>query len=194
MENWKPVVGYEGLYEVSDCGNVRGLDRPVNTNIRFNNSRIVKGKLIKSNLNNKGYYTVCLCKDGVVNKIPIHRIVATAFIPNPNNERVVNHISGIKTDNRVENLEWVSYRENHWHARTHGLLTEIGQHNNVAVRCVENGKEFASCARAAEWLIESRNPRIKSYNKSVIGRNVRECTRGRTPKAYGYHWEEIIKA
>jgi len=115
------------MYEVSNTGNVRSVDRQVSTNIKFNTSRIIKGKTLNMNLKHTGYYSVDLCKNGKVKTESVHRLVAIAFIPNPNSSKVVNHINGIKTDNRVENLEWVSYKDNHWHARENNLLVNIGQ-------------------------------------------------------------------
>lgn len=192
MELWKPVVGYEGRYEVSDEGNVRSLDRIVRTGIKHNETRIWRGRQLKRSLKHTGYYSVDLCKDGKIRSESVHRLVAEAFIPNPEHKKVVNHINGNKADDRVENLEWVSYKENHWHARKTGLLTEIGQHNNKPVRCAETGQEFASCVLAAEWLLSINCPRIRSSKDvRVIARNVRRAARGGTPKAYGYHWENV---
>ena len=190
MEQWKPVVGYEGLYEVSDVGEVRGLDREVNTNIRLNKKRIIKGKVLKKRVGTKGYYAVDLCKDGKVTRTNIHRIVAEAFIPNPKNLRVVNHINGDKQDNRISNLEWVSYKENHWHARNTGLLKEIGQHNNKSIKCVESEMIFPNRVKAAEWLMENKKSKTSAKKNTVAG-NIRRAVKGVTPKAYGYHWEEI---
>lgn len=194
MEIWRPIIGYEGLYEVSNFGNVRSIDHSANTNIRFNSKRIIRGRVLKLNLKNNGYYNVDLCREGKISSKSVHRLVAEAFLPNPDCLRVVNHIDGCKTNNHVSNLEWVTYRENHWHAREHSLLENIGQHNNIPVRCVETGANFKSCIEAAQWLMDSHDPHIKSYNRPVIARNIRSCTKGRTPKAYGYHWVEQIKA
>lgn len=190
MEQWKPIKGYEGCYEVSDLGNVRSVDRTVHTNIRFNKARIVRGRLLKLNLKNNGYYTVDLCKDGKISSQTVHRLVAKAFLPNPDSLKVVNHINGIKTDNNVSNLEWVSYKTNHWHAREHGLLTDIGQHNNKLIECVETGELFESSVRAAEWLMKTKPSNIKTKDVKVVAKNIRGASTGRTPKAYGYHWKD----
>lgn len=102
-ETFLPVVGYEGLYEVSNLGNVRTL--------RTN-------RLMTSAMNGKkhGYRTVGLCKNGVSKSTGVHRLVAKAFIPNPNNYPQVNHIDGVPSNNRADNLEWVTAQQNIKHA------------------------------------------------------------------------------
>ena len=106
LERWKPIKGYEGLYEVSDAGKVKSL---------------ITNKLLDCGLTTKGYKRVCLTKDCKHKFYAVHRIVAEAFIPNLNNKPQVNHINGIKTDNRVENLEWCTNSENQKHSYDNGL-------------------------------------------------------------------------
>lgn len=115
MEKWKPVVGYEGLYEVSNLGNVRGLDR------LLPDGRHWKGKQLKHAKFGNGYFFVCLMKNKTHRNELIHRLVAMAFLPNPLNAKVVNHIDGNKTNNKVSNLEWVTHSENQKHSARIGL-------------------------------------------------------------------------
>lgn len=109
-EVWRPVVGYEGLYEVSNIGRVR---RKLGET-----ERILKG-YIATNIH---YMVVDLSKgDNKAKQYSIHRLVAQAFIPNPKNKPCVNHIDGNKLNNSVDNLEWCSYSENLTHAYRTGL-------------------------------------------------------------------------
>ena len=110
-EIWKPVVGYEGLYEVSNKGTVKSLDRFTKSG-RGNGNRFISGKILKSALNKKGYPSVVLCKDGKMFTQRVHRLVAEAFIPNPDNLPVVNHKDEDKTNNCVDNLEWCTNKYN----------------------------------------------------------------------------------
>lgn len=101
-EIWKPISGYEGLYEVSNLGNVRSLDYRCTG----------KTCLLMPRENGRGYLRVDLCKDGKQRHFPVHRLVAQAFIPNPLGKPTVNHKNEIKTDNSVDNLEWMTVSEN----------------------------------------------------------------------------------
>ena len=110
-EVWKEISGYEGLYEESNLGNVRSLDRLIRSK---NNGNIVrKGRiLIPFYEEKKGYYQVRLAKNGKNKTFRIHRLVALAFLENPFNYTDVNHKDEIKTNNNVDNLEWCTRKYN----------------------------------------------------------------------------------
>ena len=118
-EVWKDIEGYEGLYQVSTCGNIKSLAKPrKNGNGR---SYIQKEKLLKQSFTSTGYKKVELYKDGKRKSFKVHRLVAIAFIPNPDNKPEVNHIDGNKINNNIDNLEWVTSSENSIHAYETGL-------------------------------------------------------------------------
>lgn len=112
-ELWRWVVGYEGFYMVSDHGNV--MSAPIN-GIRGGHKYTRPGKVRKAFDNGRGYLFVGLYKDGAYKQELVHRMVASAFIPNPEGKPCVNHIDGNKTNNMVDNLEWVTKKENARHA------------------------------------------------------------------------------
>ena len=111
MENWKPVVGYEELYEVSDLGNVRSI---------VNRKNSYAGKLLKPSVK-KGYRTFGITKDGKTKWRKASRLAAIAFLPNPKNKPTVNHKDGIKSNDVLSNLEWATIAENTQHAFDTGL-------------------------------------------------------------------------
>lgn len=109
-EIWKDIEGYEGLYQISNLGRVKSF------------KRYSEGKILKARKVTKGYLQVTLLKNGKGKNKKVHRLVAQAFIMNPNNCPQVNHINGNKTDNTVQNLEWVTNKENVQHAWNNGLI------------------------------------------------------------------------
>jgi hypothetical protein len=118
-EFWIPIVGYEGLYEVSNLGNTRSLDRILS---HPSKGRITKrGGIKKQTPTKRGYKSVTLSKLGKSKTLLVHRLVAIAFIPNTNKKPCINHKDGVKTNNNVENLEWVTHSENIKHSWDIGI-------------------------------------------------------------------------
>ncbi len=134
IEVWRDVPGYEGLYQVSDRGQVFSVRRK---------------KLRKLNDTGRGYLQVALAKDGQRTHPLVHRLVAEAFIPNLENKPQINHINGDKTDNRVENLEWCTMSENLFHR--HQILHQPGG-RCCPVVCVNTGQAYPSAKVAAKAL------------------------------------------
>ena len=111
-EIWKPIDGFNGYYEISNFGNVRSVKRYVRSR---GGSRPVESRMKEQFFNPRGYLRVALFKEQKCKKFFVHRLVAMAFIPNPLNLPFINHKNEIKTDNRVENLEWCTaeYNDNY---------------------------------------------------------------------------------
>lgn len=111
MEIWKNIEGYEELYQISNLGRIKSVDRIVKHN-KGKGIRRIKGRIIKSWPDKLNYQHIILCKDGKTKKYLIHRLVAQTFIPNPENKPYIDHINCNPSDNRVENLRWATQKEN----------------------------------------------------------------------------------
>ena len=150
-EIWRPVVGYEGLYEVSSYGRVRSVDRYVKT--CYGSYRLHKGKVLSPGIRPDGYLVVSL----QYKMFRVHRLVAQAFIPNPDNLPQVNHKNEVKSDNCVDNLEWcdATYNNNYGTARIRAKETAIKNGSCTGLSKEEYKKKY----------YEENKDKIKEYRK-----------------------------
>lgn len=160
-EYWRDIPGHPN-YQASDLGNIRSKN--------YHNTGLPKN-LNQSKASN-GYMRVSLPCGGKPRGVGVHRLVASAWIPNPSAKSQVNHKNGDKEDNRVENLEWVSPKENSRHA------ADILQRHKKKVLCVETGKRYNGVTDAASDI---------GGDASYISK----AARGGRHSAYGYHWRYI---
>lgn len=169
LEEWRDIKGYEGLYQVSDLGRVRSLDR-----LSTNGNRL-KGQILKPATNKGGYLQVSLRKDGKTRSFLAHRLVAEAFCPNPDNLPFVNHCNERKNDNKAFNLDWISFDEN----INYGTRNErISKAHGKRVRCIETGIVYYSAREAARQL-------------GIDSSTISKVCRGIKRTCGGFHWEYI---
>lgn len=166
-EEWKDIEGYEGLYQVSNLGNVKSLckKRKGTTNT---------SDMILKLCNKDGYSVVNLWKNKKKKTIKVHRLVANAFIPNYQNKPYINHINAIRNDNRTSNLEWCTQKENNIHAY------KIGTHKTKAVLQFDS-----SCNYIRAWDSIAKASMMLKINDSHIS----DCCKGKRNKAGGYKWQ-----
>ena len=164
-EEWRDVVGYEGLYQVSNLGRVRSLLK--------NEPRILKSIVQKN-----GYCAVSLRRDGKGTRFYVHRIVASAFYPNPDGFPVVNHIDGNKRNNNASNLEWCSYSHNARHAEDTGL------HDSSVWYKASHKAHRKKVIRDDGLVFDSVNDAAASVGADP--KNVSACLVGRRKKAKGH--------
>ena len=172
---WKDIKNYEGLYKVNEKGEIKSLPK-YRKHSRVNNYYYTKEKIMHPSFDKDGYLMTRLVKDGKYTVVRVHRIVAETFIPNPNNLPIVNHKDENKCNNCVDNLEWVTQKEN----VNYGTRTERQiKSQSLQVLQIKDGKviaEFSSLNEAARSLGKRNGGAISS------------CVNGITKTAYGYKW------
>lgn len=178
-EIWKDIKGYEGLYQVSNFGNVKSVDR---ISKHSNGDLTLKGKLLKSVKNSRGYLQVDLCKNGKIKKILIHRLVAQTFLPNPDNKPHIDHINTITTDNRVINLRWVTQKEN-----INNPLTIDKKSKNLSKPIIQFSKDGKFIKKWDSALDAQRELGIKQSN-------ICSCCKGKNKTTGGYIWRYHYKS
>lgn len=164
-EIWKDITGLKGYYEASNLGNIHS--KRTNTILK------------PSETGNKGYLKVGISIDNHINSYHVHRLVASAFIPNPENKRTVNHIDGNKLNNCVDNLEWNTYSENALHAYKLGLKDLSGIKNpasKLSEKDVREIKQLLLSKKYRQWEIalmyKVTRPNITSINNNKTWGNV----------------------
>ena len=176
-EEWRDVVGYEGLYQVSNQGRVKSLERKVPH--CSGGERIQKERILKQATTYNGYLLVSLCAGGKPKKVTVHRLVCEAFHKNHENKPCVNHIDENKTNNAASNLEWCTYEENNNHG-THKERVAKSLSKPVA-QCTKEGGLVKTWSSLTE---------IGKQTGFSIG-NISQVTNGNRKQAYGFIWKYI---
>ena len=165
-EVWKPVEGYEGLYEVSNLGRVRKIEY----------------RLLKSKSQNGGYQRIGLSKDGKQKQFLVHRLVAEAFIPNPGKLPIINHRDERPWNNRMENLEWCTHKHNaNWGTAPQRVSEHSARKSAVISIDPKTGEEvvYPSVSSAGKAIT----------GKSIGGSSISEAASGKRKTAYGKIWK-----
>ena len=176
-EIWKDIIGFEGLYQVSNLSRVKGLDRYVEDNRGY--KKFIKEKIL-SQSNMRGYLSVTLSKNGILSTPKVHRLVVITFIPNINNKPFINHLDGCKTNNNISNLEFCTAQENIQHAYDNGL--KIGKKDKEHPLFGKIGKENPSSKIIYQYTIQG--DRELNINHS----NISKCAKGKAKSSGGYFW------
>lgn len=170
-EIWRDIDGYPG-YQISSLSRVRSISNP-------NKRSYKEGRVLKSHLDTKGYYRTCIYKNGKKVTLKNHRLVAQAWIPNPENKPWINHIDGDPKNNSIENLEWCTHQENVDHAWDTGLMegfnfkTKGENHHKTDLKeeQVLDIRKLYSEGNSIKKICE-----IYNKSKDVIGKIVRGTT------------------
>ena len=174
-EVWRPIEGYEGLYEVSSIGRIKTVA-----------NKWKKEKIRKTYTNKKGYVNILLSKNHKYKVFQIHRLVAQAFIPNPNNLPVVNHKDRNPSNNCVYNLEWCTQQHNiHWDGALERRAETQRKHNK---------RSISVCQYSLDGELIATYPSIKEAARQTgsSNGNISNCLLGRQIKHNGFIWKRAI--
>lgn len=181
-EEWRDIKGYEGIYQISDCGRVKSLGRMVHMH---NGYRYTNERFLRPDIKKNGYLFYHLYPGDRTEKSEYaHRLVAQAFIPNPSHKKDVNHIDGNKLNNCVDNLKWVTRSENQIHA--YNVLKRTREHpmgwdNKLAKHIVQLDLDGTFVKK---WASSCDFQRQTGKTEA----NVRRCLKGKQKTAYGFRW------
>lgn len=175
---WRDVIGYEGKYQVNTKGEIRSL----------NYGRMNKICLLKPYLGNRGYLSVVLSKGNKTKIKMVHKLVAESFIPNGDNKPFIDHINNIKTDNRVENLRWVTHKENMRNPLTRKRFSESAKKRPISENALKNWQKRIYC-KELNKTFDSITQASKELN-IPISCICRVCS-GNRPHTRGYHFEYV---
>lgn len=181
-EIWKDIPGYEGYYQVSNLGRVKSLDRIV-PHPRYKCGQFWKGRISTIKIDRYGYPCITLNKKSHIKTITIHRLVAKSFISNPENKPQVNHIDGNKLNNKVNNLEWCTSKQNTIHAWKTGLCkSRLGSNSSLSKVVLQYDLDMNLLNKYNGSCEASR---ITGINRSSIS----AVCNGRGVTAGGYIWK-----
>ena len=192
-EEWKQIKEYENLYEISNTGKIRSIDKIVNVSNQYGAKakRVIKGRMLKQTFNGQ-YYVVGLYKNNQMKQHFIHRLEAQTFIENKNNFTCINHKNGNKLDNRIENLEWCTKSYNTIDAWKNGLIKipkgnknkmygKFGKKANASKSVYQYDKNMNFIKK---WNCQKDIERELGYKQSCIS----NCIIGNSKSSHGYIW------
>jgi hypothetical protein len=174
MEEWRDIPGYEGLYQVSNMGRIKSL--------RKEYEHIMKLQVIRN-----GYLSVPFTINRTSRLLKVHRLVAMAFIPNPDNKPEINHKDGNKQNNIAENLEWSTRKENIKHGYKKGLYPKKKTH-------IGNWRGFINIfSKDGDFIIQTENTKLAARwiqehteNKTAVWQSIKDVCNGKHHSAYGF--------
>lgn len=191
MEVWKDIKGFEGFYQISNYGNIKSLERTFeyigkNQFGEFKTIKKHKEMIIKQTINRSGYYQVCLHKNNKKKNMLVHRLIAEAFIDNPDNKPTINHIDGNTLNNSLDNLEWATMLEQQIHR-----VYYLGHKSVISDKCREKQIQLHKRkVKRSDGIIFDSIKEASNGNENYR-KQINKCVRGHQKTAGGYSWQYV---
>lgn len=182
-ENWKDIKGYEGLYQVSNFGRIKSINRTINHN-KGNGNRILNGRILKCWYDKNNYARISLSKNGKVTKYLVHYITASTFIPNPDNKPCIDHIDTNPSNNNVENLRWCTQKEN-----CNNPITKIKMRKNSSC-----SKPVLQFSKEGELIKKWDSTMDIQRELGISNTCISYCCTGKNKTARGFKWHYHYKS
>lgn len=197
-EIWKDIQGYEGLYQVSNFGRVKSLDRYVNA--KLGSKMMRKGVIMTLQTSHKGYNVVMLHKNCKGHQQQVHRLVAIAFIPNPLNKPQVNHMDCNKKNNHISNLEWATQDENMHHASINGIFSNFNERRlrasreNLLMAINKRKRKINQYTIDGQFIKQYTSIAEAEKETGASNSRIVRCCKGERKSTHGYKWEYAKEA
>lgn len=183
-EIWKDIEGFEGYYKISNLGRILAIGRTVGA--ANNKTKTIKEKLLSTPKFSNGYRVVSLYKNCKCKKLLVHRLIAMCFIPNPENKPYINHIDGDRLNNRIENLEWCTHKENMEH------MWKIGRgYDGFTGRCGKYSPRSKKVSMFSKegTLLKTYFSILEASNEAGVSCSaISNCANGKTLTSAGFIW------
>lgn len=191
-EIWKPILGYVGLYEVSNIGRIRSISHSVASSVSKSGERKTTGRILRQFTSTSGYYKgVHLCKNNQVKTVNVHKVVAEAFCDNPEHYNCIDHINGNSFDNRADNLRWCSHKQN-----SNNPITKQRMSASKKGVC---GIAHNRAKMVAQFSLDGKLIKVWDYVKqaaeelNIQRTSISLCANGKIKSAGGYKWSYDFK-
>lgn len=189
-EIWRDIDDYIGLYQVSNMGRVKSVERVIWDNRGY--YKTVPERILKAGKINGGYMQVGLCKEGKTKKYLVHQLVASAFVENPEGYKEINHISEDKTNNKAENLEWCSRSYNvNYGTRNNRMAEKLRGMKQSEEQIKKKSRPVLGINKVSGLIVEFNSAREASRQLVINQSSIWECCQGKRKSAGGYTWHYV---
>ena len=188
-EIWKDIVGFEGMYQISNMGRVKSVERTAWSGLNGGCYRTVPERILKAMKNSNGYLYVQLCKDGINKNYTVHQLVGNAFLSNPQDYKELNHRDEDKTNNCVNNLEWCSRSYNlTYNGRAKKAGEKLRGRKQSEEHIKKRSKSILGIDKVTGLIVEFPSAKEAEREMGIAQSNITKCCKGKLNSCGGFYW------